>query len=176
MSGVSGKLSSRVMNMKFMRFSKDESESEGSKENTPVEDGTSDNGKVGYRDSSEWFASEIKDGMESKKKRITIKKRKPVAIVSQNVSVTNLQKDRSTATSVVGLGRRVFDNSVTKDQSTDATGEPPAKGSKKRALDAQNSNDTEDTDDYELDRMFKDSIRKRKTSKTSKTSKTTKKN
>lgn len=160
MSGVQGKLSSRVMNMKFMRFSKDEDSETGSRETTPSADQrsasvNSDNSKAasGFHDSSEWFAGSASSGASSTKRKVVVvrKKRAPVTIVSDNVSVTQLQQQ----TQVPSTGRRTFGADKGKKRSADeasADGSTTAEGQ-----------ENEDEDGYELDTMFKESVKRRKT-------------
>ncbi|CAB4255409.1 similar to Saccharomyces cerevisiae YNR024W MPP6 Nuclear exosome-associated RNA binding protein [Maudiozyma barnettii] len=171
MSGVQGKLSGRVMNMKFMRFAKDDSGSEaGTRESSPsvkeesvgssrYSDNNSNSNSSGFHDSSEWFAEtanqkNLDKNEKTKKKHIVRARRGPIrAVVADNISVTHLQmqNNKSVRTtnntqtdSIAGnIGRRKF-NEI----------------SKKRKVE---DDSTEDTDDYELDRMFKDDIKRRKT-------------
>ncbi|SMN21580.1 similar to Saccharomyces cerevisiae YNR024W MPP6 Nuclear exosome-associated RNA binding protein [Maudiozyma saulgeensis] len=174
MSGVQGKLSGRVMNMKFMRFAKDDSESEtGTRESSPSikEDsvGTSrssnnnNSSGSGFHDSSEWFATSANkqnlDKNKKNKRKVFVRAKKgPVrAVIADNVSLTHLQMQKGNnvrttndkiQNSTGNIGRRKF-NEI----------------SKKRKVE---NDSTEDTDDYELDRVFKESIKRRKTSDSNK--------
>ena len=174
MSGVQGKLSGRVMNMKFMRFAKDDSNlttNTNDSTNTTRESSPStrqgsnvsnDSGSTnsGFRDNSEWFAKDIKD--PQRKKKIVIKKGKKFnkvkAVLADNVSVTslNMQKGnisiRNNDNDKTVMGRKTF-NELSKGQ--------------KRKLDqtdGKDNNDDEETDDYEIDKIFKESMKKRQKS------------
>ncbi|KAG0671756.1 hypothetical protein C6P45_005021 [Maudiozyma exigua] len=175
MSGVQGKLSGRVMNMKFMRFAKDDSNSTSNtndsgnttRESSPSvrqnSNASSDSRTTsnGFHDNSEWFAKDIKD--PQRKKKIVIKKgkkfNKAKVVLADNISVTslNMQKGstsiRNNDNNKTAIGRRTF-NELGKGQ--------------KRKLDQakgdDNNKEEEDTDDYELDKMFKESMKKRQKS------------
>lgn len=175
MSGVQGKLSGRVMNMKFMRFAKDDSNSTSntndsgntSRESSPSvrqnsnASNDSRNTSNGFHDNSEWFAKDIKD--PQRKKKILIKKgkrfNKSRIVLADNISVTSLNMQNGNASirnrdnDRTAIGRRTF-NEFGKGQ--------------KRKLDQAKGDDNnkeaegeEDTDDYELDKMFKESMKKR---------------
>lgn len=175
MSGVQGKLSGRVMNMKFMRFAKDDNNSttntndstDTTRESSPstrqgsnVSNDSRSTSK-GFHDNSEWFAKDIKD--PQRKKKIVIKKgkkfNKAKIVLADNVSVTSLNmingnvSIRNNDNDKTAMGRRTF-NELSKGQ--------------KRKLDQKDGNDNneeeEETDDYELDKMFKASMKKRQKS------------
>lgn len=186
MSGVQGKLSSRVMNMKFMRFSKDGDSEPGSREATPPTDQRSASvnsegsarAASGFRDSSEWFgassstnnnnsgstkdnSSSSTDNSGNRKKRVVVRKRRaPVTIVADNVSVTQLQQARQAV--VPQAGRRTFGADKRKKRTAEEAGASASATSTSTSSSAD-APAAEDEDAYELDTMFKQSAKRRKT-------------
>lgn len=126
MSQVNGKLSSRVMNMKFMKFSQPNSDIGDGK---PVTDETK---KSTVPDNSQWDLNSLQSAGKAKKnKRKVIIKKKRVNVRS-GVSITDVKRDSDQ----VVRGRRVI-------------GEPPENLQAKRPRE-----DTEE-DDYDLDKLLK---------------------
>lgn len=126
MSQVNGKLSSRVMNMKFMKFSEpngasseEKSGSEGSK-------------KLVVPDNSQWALKSLPCESEPKKNRRKVLSRKKKVNIRSGVSITEVKRESNE----VVRGRRVM-------------GEPPVNEQTKRPRE-----DTEE-DDYDLDKIFK---------------------
>ena len=169
-NGVTGKLSSRVMNMKFMKFGKTDDE-ESSNSNTPSNinsdvEPIEQKGKLFGLDDSAWDLNSYKDdlkkisGKEKKKVNRVVYKKRPNLIIS-NVGYSELRKPEG-----VISGRKTFG-----DNSDDI-------GSRKRKFDEGEQNEDEKRDakdkeftgsqddgedEYDLDKLFKDSIKKKKT-------------
>lgn len=172
---VTGSLSSRVMNMKFMRFSNNDTKSNEnsnsnkfdrlnsrntSRESSANPDNTeSDNNANKFQDNSEWALPAHKNESNStinlkdyngesilvKKKRKIIRLNQPRRMIMQNVSVTTLNKDKMN----LPVGKIKFDNDNGKKRTRDdeeATNED-AKGTADAA---------EGNDDYDLDKIFKE--------------------
>lgn len=168
-NGVTGKLSSRVMNMKFMKFGKTDDE-ESSNSNTPSiinsdVESTEQREKLFGRDNSAWdlnsYNDDVKEisGKQKKKMRKVVYKKQPHRIVS-NVGYSELRKPEG-----VISGRKTFG------------GNPSDIGSRKRKLEESEQNEEgksdakdkeftgsqeEGGDEYDLDKLFKDSIKKKK--------------
>ncbi|CAI4036122.1 hypothetical protein SMKI_14G3410 [Saccharomyces mikatae IFO 1815] len=169
-NGVTGKLSSRVMNMKFMKFGRTDDD-ESSNSNTPSNtnsdvESTEQKRKLFGRDNSEWDLNNYNDdvkqilGKEKKKVKKVIYKKRHHLIVS-NVGYSELRKSDG-----VISGRKTFG---------DDTGDT---NSKKRKLE-ENEQDEEERsdvtgnqdkgeDEYDLDKLFKNSNKKRKNTQNSK--------
>lgn len=97
MSQVNGKLSSRVMNMKFMKFSQ--------QENAGGDVESLDNGvkKSTIPDNSQWDLKQIpKDKVKKNNKLISVRRKQKN--VRSNVSITDLKRE----TNEVIRGRRVI--------------------------------------------------------------------
>ncbi|QLG70785.1 hypothetical protein HG535_0A07270 [Zygotorulaspora mrakii] len=129
MSQVNGKLSSRVMNMKFMRFAKDEND------NIPKD---AEAKRPQIPDSSQWSFKD--NATYPDKQNVKVKKswKTKAKIIRSNVSMTEIKDCRNP----VVRGRRVIGGN-------DALEE----NQKKREL--PKDNDDDDEDDYDLDRIFK---------------------
>ncbi|QHS75924.1 Mpp6p [Saccharomyces paradoxus] len=169
-NGVTGKLSSRVMNMKFMKFGKTDDE-ESSNSNTPSiinsdVESNEQREKLFGRDNSAWDLNSYNDdvkkisGKQKKKMRKVVYKKRPHLIIS-NVGYSELRKPEG-----VMNGRKVFGDN------------PNDIGSRKRKLEESEQNEEgksdakdkeftgsqeEGEDEYDLDKLFKDSIKKKKT-------------
>ncbi|CAI4052180.1 hypothetical protein SUVZ_14G3430 [Saccharomyces uvarum] len=176
-NGVTGKLSSRVMNMKFMKFMKNDDD-ESSNSNTPSNansdtESTEQKWKQFGRDNSEWDLNSCNDdvkgdsGNEKKKVKKLVYKKRPHLIVS-NVGYSELRKAEGLIT-----GRKTFGSSADeanpkkrKLEEGEQEEEEEGKGydQKKEAVGKQD----EGEDDYDLDKLFKDSIKKKMTNQTKK--------
>lgn len=126
MSQVNGKLSSRVMNMKFMKFSQPETPSNDDK---PGYDKAK---KSAVPDSSQWDLKSLPDASSTKKNKRKVMVQKKKVNVRSGVSITELKREIEP----VVRGRRVV-------------GESPEEAQAKR------SREEGEDDDYDLDKIFK---------------------
>ena len=167
-SGVTGKLSSRIMNMKFMRFSKlkgdggdgDNTATEG--EVKPVLNEASNADPKGFHDNSEWFALEAGKDEGNRKKRVVKLGRltRGTTAVVQNLGFTTLKMNERSALNTNNIGRRFHGGTVSK---VDESQEILKKDKSVTKEDKNKSNDDDsDDDDYELDKIFKENMRKRR--------------
>ncbi|CAI4050441.1 Mpp6p SKDI_14G3440 [Saccharomyces kudriavzevii IFO 1802] len=176
-NGVTGKLSSRVMNMKFMKFGRTDDD-ESSNSNTPSNansdvESTEQKRKLFGRDNSEWDLNSYNDSVEEnlhkekkKIKKVVYKKRRHPVI--SNVGYSELRKSEGLV-----RGRKTFGDSADEINA------------KKRGLEESEQNEEgndakdkeatggqgQDEDEYGLDKLFKDSIKKRKISQNTKAKK-----
>lgn len=171
-NGVTGKLSSRVMNMKFMKFMKNDDD-ESSNSNTTSNansdtESTEQKRKQFGRDKSEWDLNSCNDdvkgdtGKEKKKVKKLIYKKRPHPIVS-NVGYSELRKSEGLIT-----GRKTFGSSADEanpkkrkleEGEQEEEGEEEGKGYKSKNEAAGKQDEGED--DYDLDKLFKDSTKKK---------------
>lgn len=161
MSQVSGKLSSRVMNMKFMKFSNDDESSDSTSKASSA--GPDNIKKHEFFDNSEWSLTKNDDSKEKSRKNIkvrTVKRRVKTStnrqpVISQNIGITTLKKQAVITAGV--RGRKVFGSKVDSDgkRSINDEGNDNDQGNIE-----QNQTD-EDKDGYDLDTIFKQSMRKR---------------
>ncbi|CCF58674.1 hypothetical protein KAFR_0F00770 [Kazachstania africana CBS 2517] len=156
MSNVTGKLSNRVMNMKFMKFSNDDASTTSADSSRSASVNSRTNNSK-FHDNSEWYTTNSTVTNNDPKKKITKKflKKKPMMnkVVTSNVSFTTLKQGKTVADEdtihmkTLNKGRMVF-------------------GDKKRTAEEEKLQENEnDDDDYELDKMFKASLKKNKKSK-----------
>lgn len=135
MSQVNGKLSSRVMNMKFMRFTK--------QENADDNDVTSneEEKKSLLHDNSEWNLRDTNEAKQDKKRVIVLKRTKNLGISAPQRSVLGITKLKCEDSIV--RGRRVIGEAKKVDD------DGGSKTNKRERAD-----DVGD-DDYDLDKIFK---------------------
>lgn len=189
---VTGSLSSRVMNMKFMRFNKNtENDSDdtnrtnsnsedtsnsrdASNGNPDMADSQSSNSSTKFRDNSEWSLSGQNDMFSGDKGQVktVVKKRKiirlakPRRLIKENVSVTTLNRDNMNV-----AGKIKFENVSGKKRAR----EDGDHGEEKKITQDNEENKDENNDDYDLDRIFKETKNKTTPNKNSKKKKEKKK-
>lgn len=161
MSGkqVSGSLSSRVMNMKFMRFSSDKNSSDDntSGNTAPSSKESTVDSTRSFHDNSEWSLDDASAKVKKNTKtiRLNIKRKTPIIARQVNSSilgVTMLQRGQ-----VSVRGKTLFG------------GEPVVPiteetNPKKRYLEESEENDGKESkndDGYDLDKIFKDTMKKK---------------
>ncbi|CCD27351.1 Mpp6p NDAI_0K01600 [Naumovozyma dairenensis CBS 421] len=191
---VSGSLSSRVMNMKFMKFSKNDSDTTDSLLNDrSISNNSSNDSNItingNFRDNSEWSLDRQTTSSSSSttnttaaipnktKKTIIIKKRKRfLPNIVQDVGVTTLQREMNYHNNTKGnapiLGRLNFGIKREEQQKlytkvSDGEEETVSKKRKQNNNDEEEEEEEDDDDDYELDTMFKESIKHKMSNKKS---------
>lgn len=159
------------MNMKFMRFSKlkgDGGDGDGTtmeQEAKPVVLNEASNaGPKGFHDNSEWFAPEAGKNESNHKKRVVKLGRLAggTTAVVQNLGFTTLKMNERSTLYTNNIGRKFHGDSTSQiDDNQEAIkkdGEVTEKGRKK----SNDDDDDDDDDDYELDKIFKENMRKRR--------------
>lgn len=137
MSQTNGKLSSRVMNMKFMRFTK--------QENTDDNDVISneEEKKSISHDNSQWnFTGTNED--KQHKRRIVLKKKRNVGVSAPQRTVVGITELKREDNSIV-RGRRIIGEAKKDDHDDDDKTNKRERGDDKAGED----------DDYDLDKIFK---------------------
>lgn len=160
--------------MKFMRFSNpsgdDASEQTNSSRDSSITPSTTKSEGNGFRDNSEWSLDQTTNATEKKTKTKTVRlniKRKRGPIVarqlnSSQVGVTMLQSGR-----VSVRGKTLFgEKPKTEESATGATTSTDESSQKKRSLDDLEAGESQEDarsstgDDYDLDKIFKDTMKK----------------
>lgn len=137
MSQVNGKLSSRVMNMKFMRFTKQENADDNDVISNKEEKQSL------LHDNSEWNFRDTNKGKQDKKRGIVLKRTKNLGVSAPHrsvVGITELKREDS-----IVRGRRVIGEAKKVD---DDNGD--SKANKRERAD-----DAGEDDDYDLDKISK---------------------
>lgn len=177
---MSGSLSSRVMNMKFMRFSGDkdsnESNTGASAANVSSKESTVDS-TTSFHDNSEWSLNDnASNNAEVKKNvktiRLNIKRKNPIVarqVNSSTLGVTMLQRGQ-----VSVRGKTLFGGELV----VPAVEEP---NPRKRTLedgeeDGTNAKESSNDDGYDLDKIFKDTMKRKSDSNGNHNNKKSKKN
>ncbi|CCC67013.1 hypothetical protein NCAS_0A04550 [Naumovozyma castellii] len=158
MSGVSGSLSSRVMNMKFMKFSRNNNNNDEENTSDSRESSINNNDETSnknFRDNSEWKLEPNTTPIKGKKV-IRIKKKNQLRShpnVIQDVGITYIQSNLNNAI----MGRQTIrDDKETENEKDNKENENENQEHTKRPR------DDEPEDDYDLDKIFKESMSKNK--------------
>lgn len=125
MSQVNGKLSSRVMNMKFMRFAKKEDEDVPTVEEIKTPQ---------IRDNSQWSFKDNKSSTKTSSVKLRRPQKAKAKVIRNDVSITELKRDINP----IIRGRRVRGSDKTEEN-----------------LKRERSDKEDEDDDYDLDKIFK---------------------